>query len=397
MEEIINKNKMLKTIFINVTAAEYGGALTILKSILTDISKNDITNLYYVFTSIDLDEFEKENIKIINTIKGKKSRKRLDRILWDSNGLQKWSVDNNIYADIILSLQNTGVKYNKKTRQIIYLHQPLPFETEYKWRPWKKEERIYWLYKNIYPYFIKRFMDENTILIVQQNWLKNKVIEKFDIDKKNVKVIPPKVSFPEVSQQHSDGNIKAHDIQDRDNIILFYPASPYVYKNHSIIIDSIIKIKNENPNLYSKLRVYFTVRLDELTMETSKKVSRNSLENIIFLGAIKPSEVVDYYNKSLVVIFPSYIETFGLPLLEAASFGKKIICSDTSFSREILRDYVGVTFVKYNDVKMWTNQICKLDTYIEKKYEYTYNALKDYDSVYELLKEYFSSAGDDLI
>ncbi|MBK5240805.1 glycosyltransferase [Clostridium sp.] len=375
---------MVKTIFINVTAAEYGGALTILKSVLTDISQKDNTNLYYVFTSIDLDEFETDKIKIINTIKGKKSRKRWDRMLWDFRGLKKWSSDNDIYADIILSLQNTGVNYLKNTLQIIYIHQSLPFQTQYKWSFWNKEERICWIYQNIYPFFIKRFITQDTIIIVQQTWLKNKVFAKFFIDKNRIKVIPPKLTLPKVVFEKNYVSK-----EDKNNIILFYPASPFIYKNHTIIINSLIKIKNENINYYSRLRVYFTAKLEQLSKDDAKKIIDNSLKNIIFLGTVKPSQMVEYYNKCSCLIFPSYIETFGLPLLEAASLGKKIICSDTSFSREILDEYQGVIFLKYNNEDDWVNEIYNLDSYIEKKYQYIYKASKDYDSVYDLLEKYF--------
>jgi glycosyltransferase involved in cell wall biosynthesis len=59
---------------------------------------------------------------------------------------------------------------------------------------------------------------------------------------------------------------------------------------------------------------------------------------IAFIGKITLDEVYDYYSKS-ILIFPSYIETFGLPMLEAKMHGSPILASDCAFSHEILDGY----------------------------------------------------------
>ena len=44
------------------------------------------------------------------------------------------------------------------------------------------------------------------------------------------------------------------------------------------------------------------------------------------------------YNSS-VILFPSYVETVGLPLLEAKELNRIILASNCPFSKEILEDY----------------------------------------------------------
>lgn len=53
--------------------------------------------------------------------------------------------------------------------------------------------------------------------------------------------------------------------------------------------------------------------------------------------------------ESDVLIFPSYIESFGLPLIEAAVSGDIILAADTIFARELLKNYNNAYFFKYND------------------------------------------------
>ena len=60
------------------------------------------------------------------------------------------------------------------------------------------------------------------------------------------------------------------------------------------------------------------------------------------------------------LVFPSTIETFGLPLIEAASMGKPIIASDLDYAREVLGQYKGVSFVPSDNAVAWSDEIMKL-------------------------------------
>ena len=60
------------------------------------------------------------------------------------------------------------------------------------------------------------------------------------------------------------------------------------------------------------------------------------------------------------MVFPSYIETYGLPLIEAASLGVPIIAADLPYAREVLDGYEGVTFVPYDDAEGWSRAISEL-------------------------------------
>ena len=64
------------------------------------------------------------------------------------------------------------------------------------------------------------------------------------------------------------------------------------------------------------------------------------------------------------MIFPSYIETFGLPLLEAKKCDTIILASDCPFSHEILDDYDKVYYFNPFDAK----ELSKLmETVINKR------------------------------
>ena len=79
-------------------------------------------------------------------------------------------------------------------------------------------------------------------------------------------------------------------------------------------------------------------------------------DHITFLGSISHEEVMQMYCQS-VLVFPSYIETYGLPLKEASLCGAPIIAADRPFSKEILENYPNKLFFSAMDSHMLAKQL----------------------------------------
>ena len=58
-------------------------------------------------------------------------------------------------------------------------------------------------------------------------------------------------------------------------------------------------------------------------------------ENIHLVGNVPYREVVDYYQRAQIFVFPSYLETFGHPLLEALAAKLPVVAADIPVFREI--------------------------------------------------------------
>ena len=347
---------MIKTIFVNATAPTEGGALTILKQFLEGISIYSNKNIYYyIFCSLDeLKVYENKNIKIINNLKGKKW---LDRIRWDLWGLKNWSKEKNIKADLIISFQNTGVYYCKDVKQLIYLHQPIPFFQSIKWNFLKKDEKTLWFYKNIYKKIIKYSLKDNSYIVVQTKWMKNAVIEQFNWNPKKISVIKPNVKnivIEKVPKIDFDNN-KFH---------IFYPSNTAKYKNHELIVKALKYIKDNKQEIYNNLIIHFT--FDRNLSNNRNTVLINLIKDlqvdkqIKYEGKIPYDRVLSFYKSCDLIVFSSYIETFGLPLIEAASFGMPILAADMDYAREVIGDYEGVKFIDYKDAKLWAENIIDL-------------------------------------
>lgn len=338
----------MKIIVINNPAAKYGGALSILKEFLEKISTNKCSNIYHVIVSQkELKKYENNKIKIhvINVQNFK------NRILWDNFFLRKFLNKKKITPDIFISLQNTGVNINKKITQIIYYHQLLTL-SESAWNFFEKEERIFWLYKNIYKFFIMQYLKKTSKIIVQAQWIKEKFSKKFNYDIKNIQVIEPIVQ--KVNMNKVDNILKS-----KCRYRIFYPALPLIYKNHKLIIESLGRIMQENKNLLNNVECIFTYKIGDM-LKLDKLIEKYQLNKVIKLvGVISYKEVLEYYKTSNLLVFPSYIETFGLPLIEAQQFNLEILTVDLIYSKEVLKDYKKVEFINSDDIDLWKREIQK--------------------------------------
>ena len=63
-------------------------------------------------------------------------------------------------------------------------------------------------------------------------------------------------------------------------------------------------------------------------------------QNIHFPGFVSNSTMEALYSHASLYVFPSYYEGFGLPLLEAMSYGVPVICSNTPSLVEVGGDAV---------------------------------------------------------
>lgn len=61
-------------------------------------------------------------------------------------------------------------------------------------------------------------------------------------------------------------------------------------------------------------------------------------ERVRFLGAVPYEEILGYYRGAVAMVFPSLLETFGIPLLEAMLAEAPIVASDIPTFREIAGD-----------------------------------------------------------
>lgn len=248
--------------------------------------------------------------------------------------------------DIVFSLQNKGIPFYHK-EQIVYLH--LPFILTNHVFNIRTDGKKLWLYQNVVSKSIFRSLRHVDYTIVQTHWMKDALVKKAGVCEEKIIIQEPDISTNHITKY-------VDTVENRHNF--FYPATAFSYKNHMTMLKALNYAQKSGLNNYS---LTLTICEDEnaLTQELANYAKTNNL-NVIFGGQIPREKVFEMYARS-VLLFPSYVESFGLPLLEARLTGTYVIASNCPFSREILDGYEKALFFDEMDYKMMGKHILKLE------------------------------------
>lgn len=360
------KMKTEKKIVVNASALRSGGALTILRQFISEVPADGLEYLIFVDKSVSF-SLLKNNIQTVQV----NTRSFIKRFFWDICGLKKWLKRNHVVPLSAISLQNTNFRLNQRCPNYIYYHQSLPFY-QYNWSFLKKSERSLWFYKIIYPFFVALFLNRKTEVFVQLEFVKQGFVKKFNFDANRVHVVFPNLDIPSIARNY-------HIAIDENALNLFYPADAHVYKNHQILFEALALI---DKMLKKKVILYLTVSFEECNFS-------EQFENvdIVFLGKITHQEVMWMFHHVDTLLFPSYVETLGLPLIEAASVGLPVFVSDLPYSREVLDGYEGAVFISYNNANDWALKINELSLSKSKRFvPYTKSGIKSWDDFFAIIK-----------
>ncbi|MDD3265616.1 MAG: glycosyltransferase [Burkholderiales bacterium] len=338
----------MKYIIVNTVAFTHGGSFIILEDFLKNITYRSNIR-YIIFCSVSKFDFDlAKNITIVNP----NSKSWLRRLYWDFYGLKKWVMKNKIKSSLLFSLQSCGSNFFSDIPQIIYYHQPMPIY-EHKWNLFKPNERTLWLKKNILKFIIKLFIFKNSKFIVQLESIKSRIAKSFSVGLDHIKVF-----YPSIPNDVDQFKIVSKSKIDLFNVL--YPASAMPYKNHIEIVNAINYMRSSGFDI-SRIKIYFTSITPDHVPELYELIQKNKLSNnFIFTGQMSRIDLLEMYLIADVLLFPSYIETFGLPLVEAASFGLPIAVADEDYAHEVLKNYDGVEYLPINNPKVWSDYLLKM-------------------------------------
>lgn len=308
----------MKYLVVDVAAESYG-AMSVLKDFYNFAAGETMHEWVFVLSGPYL--YEKKNIKVI--IDAEPKRNWVRRYIWEKTQLPR--IVKKISPDRIISLQNITVSMCKKIPQLLYMHMPLPFQKVKRFSFFNKKERILFLYQTFIGKMIVRSIKKADITIVQGEWLKKAICEKVNAWDK-IKVFPTEINLPRnnlCAKYATDGNVECKQF--------IYPVAPSAFKNHECIIEAVKILIGKG---FTDFKVLFTFE---------NHGQFEDIDQIHYLGRLSREDVFTKMEES-VLLFPSFIETFGMPLLEARACGCIEIVSDCPFSHEILDDYGNAYF-----------------------------------------------------
>lgn len=322
--------------------AENGGALSVLYDFYKEYKADQKNEYIFVLSLPELKGTS--NIKVLRLPWIKKSW--FHRLYFDHFIAPK--LIRSYKIDKVISLQNIIIPHTS-VYQSIFVHNALPF-SEYRFS--FKEDKLLWVYQNIIGKKIIKSIKKADQVIVQANWMKKNFVEQLNVNAEHVEIKQPKVNI----------KIKEPFRETKESLsTFFYPASGAIFKNHKIIVDACLKLREDGVNGY---KVIFTLSGDENHhIAELYNLARDNHLPIEFVGNKQRDEVFQLYSKS-VLVFPSYIETIGFPLVEARMHNTPILVADCQYSKEITKDQENITYFDPFDsselVKLMKSLICKL-------------------------------------
>ena len=329
-------------------AAEHAGALTILKNFYNEVLAHEDKSLNWYFVISNNELKEHDNVKVLRVPWIKKTW--FHRWCYDRFFARKLVKQYNI--DILFSMQNMPVK-GVKCKQFVYLHQSLQF-SPIKYSLFKKEERTLWVRQNIICNLMRKSLKYADVIIVQTNWMKKATRDWLKEKQKRIEVLAPDTKLKDCCEKNVE----------RVTDLFFYPATGEIYKNHKIIVKACEILKQRK----IAYRMLFTMNKNESCYASKlySEIKRKNL-NIEFVGLLEHEEIMKLYKKAILV-FPSCLESFGLPLLEAKKSDGLILCSDLPFAHEILDDYSNAYFFDVKNAEQLAGYMEKCsDKLIEMK------------------------------
>ncbi len=148
------------------------------------------------------------------------------------------------------------------------------------------------------------------------------------------------------------------DGQLRESFILAV-SDIYVQKNYRSLLLAIDKMKRNHPNVLIKIAGR---KLDQGHYNELQKiiVDLQLQDNVSFLGSVSQNELSDLYRRCKLFVFPSLVESFGNPLVEAMASGAPVVTSNKTAMPEI----VGSAAAFFDP-----NNISEMTSVLERVYE----------------------------
>lgn len=214
--------------------------------------------------------------------------------------------------DVFLSLQNTPLGGIHKP-QYCLMHQPIPFSDV---RPGELEWQNLLKYKLLMPKLVQRAMPRMNGIFVQTGWMKEAVQNRYS-SCPPVHVMRPK---PVDLEKHNEplSDQQQQTIARSRGTKLIYVTNQERYKNNERLMQAV---RQYNQEAKHPVDLFLTV---EGTDEPG----------IHFLGKVSYDAIYTLYTSMDALVFPSLMETYGLPIIEARQAGLPVLLADLPYGSE---------------------------------------------------------------
>lgn len=318
-----------------------GGTLTILRDCLQHLSS--MTKDYHVVALVhkrELCDFQGiEYIEMPDIIKGWGKRLwceyiTMHRISQELAPVYLW-----------LSLHDTSPRV-KAERQAVYCQTSFPFY-QWSWRDFRFDFKIP-LFACFTRFVYRVNVHSNRFLIVQQEWLRKGLSKMLGVQQNKMIVAPPQRKMIEVIP----------DKMEKEYFTFFYASTPDCHKNFETLCKATEMLEKEVG--VGKFKTVLTIKGDENKYAAWLKKHWGNVLSIDFAGFMSKERLYGHYQSADCLVFPSKVETWGLPISEYMETGKPMLLADLPYAHETSAGSKQTAFFPANDAYVLKTEMKKI-------------------------------------
>ena len=343
----------MQTIVVSAVNIRKGGTLTILRQCLEYLSsvaaERDWRVVALVHSRALCDYPGVEYIEMPDTVRGWGKRLRAEYV--DMLGVSRRLAP----VDLWFSLHDT-TPHVEARRQAVYCQTSFPF-MRMKWNDLRFDPKIalFTLFTRL-AYRIN--VHRNYRLVVQAEWLRCGLSRLLGVSRDRFIVFPPaRPNLAALSSAHScpsagnaqpsnenkpatDNKSGAENKLETDNksgtenkpTTFLFAATPDCHKNFETLCEAARLLEGRIGK--DRFRVVFTIDGTENKYAQWLRCRWGDVSSLEFRGLMPQSELFALYAVTDCLVFPSRVETWGLPISEFATLDKPMLLADLPYAHE---------------------------------------------------------------
>lgn len=177
------------------------------------------------------------------------------------------------------------------------------------------------LLKKLWTWGMTIDIQKSDFIVAISEYSKRTLLTRFSIDPRRIVVVPPGVDtdvykpIPVIQKERTTRKLR-----------LFYCGRISFRKGVDLLLDAV-KILVEKAN-FSSVELFLAGSVDR-KFDYAKMIDQRDLNNKVhYLGNISKRDLAIQYNLADVFTFPSRIEGYGIPPLEALACGTKVVSTN---------------------------------------------------------------------
>ena len=227
---------------------------------------------------------------------------------------------------------------------VVTIHDVFTTSSQDHWEQWTKQgSKISKITSKIAPVLEKITVKIPPDIIHTVSNITKEDLIKFGATTK-IKVIPNGVDLDDYSILQSE--------KDYDRYVIFIGRLVF-YKNLDVIISAFIDVVKQLHS--SKMLILGD---GPMRKKWEKRVTDLNLqENIKFVGYISDKEKINLLSRSSALVLPSFVEGFGLVILEAFAMEKPVLVADVKPLSELVYNNIDGFVLPVNSPKKWAEKL----------------------------------------